>query len=331
MKKIISLLLVAVFMLSVFSGCKKDAKPADTDKPAEKAVIRIGGLKGPTSMGLVKLMDDYEKGNAENSYSFKMATTGDELTPEFIKGELDIISVPVNMGAVLYNKTKGNVKIAAVNTLGVLYIVTEDESIKSLKDLKGKTLYATGKGTTPEYALSYLLSKSGMTLGKDVKVEWKSEPTEITAILSNEKNAVAMLPEPFVTVACSKVKGLKSVISLTDEWEKLGAEGSFITAGLIVRKDFIENHSEEFKTFLNEYSKSVDYINGNTAEGGRLVEKYGIVKSQIAEKAIPKCNITFITGEEMKTAVKGYLSVLNGQNPSAVGGKLPDEDFYYDD
>lgn len=197
MKKITSLLLALVMALSL-AACAVQPRQEDY----QSVNIRLGGLKGPTSMGMAKLLDDAENGLTANTYEFTMAASANELTPKLIQGELDILAVPANVGAILYNQTQGQVELVAASTLGVLYIVEKGgQTVTDVKSLAGKTIYATGKGATPEYALTYLLAQNGLTLGKDVTVEWKSEPTEIVALMAQEDHAIAVLPQPFVTVA----------------------------------------------------------------------------------------------------------------------------------
>ena len=307
-----------------------ESAPAEEVPAEEPTTIRLGGLKGPTSIGMVKLLSDAEEGLTQNTYEFTMAGAADELTPKLLQGDLDILAVPANLGSILYNNSQGKVQMLAINTLGVIYIVEKGSTtITDLEDLKGKTIYATGKGSTPEYALSYLLSQHGMDMETDVTVNFKSEPTEVVAAMANEETAVAMLPQPFVTVAQNQIQDLSVALSLTEEWGKLDNGSMFITAGLIVRKEFAEKYPQQLATFLEEYAASTTFVNKNTADAAQLVEKYDIVKAAIAEKAIPYCNIVCITGEEMKTAASGYLGTLLEQNPQAVGGKLPVDDFYY--
>ena len=320
MKKMIAFILMAAMMVSFTAAF------AET----EQVTLRLGGLKGATSIGMVKLLSDAEKGETKVNYDFTMAAAADELAPLMIQGKMDVLAVPANLASVLYNKTEGKVQFAAVNTLGVVYVVEKGgETVQTVADLKGKTIYATGKGTTPEYALRYLLSMHGLDMDKDVTMEWKSEPTETVAAMKMQDNAVAMIPQPFVTVAQGQVENLRVALDLTKEWNALDNGSMFITAGLIVRKEFAEKNPEVFQAFLNEYKASTEYVNQNPAEAAQLVEYYGIVKAAVAEKAIPHCNITYIEGEEMKTALSGYLQVLFDMNPAAVGGKLPGEDFYY--
>ena len=331
MKKIVSLLLALVLALSLAACGQKEADttPAD-DTPAEKVTIRLGGLKGPTSMGMVKLLADAGNGDTANEYAFTMAASANELTPQLVQNELDILAVPANVASILYNQTEGGVQLLAVGTLGVLYIVEKGgETVTDIASLNGKTIYATGKGSTPEYALTYLLSQHGLTLGEDVQVEWKSEPTEIVALMAEQDNAVAMLPQPFVTVAQGQVEGLRVALDLTAEWDALDNGSRLITSVLVARKAFADEHPEAVAAFLTEYAASTDFANTNPADAAALVEEYGIVKAAVAEKALPYCNLVCITGVDMKIAADGYLKTLYDLKPEAVGGAMPDDGFYW--
>ncbi len=320
MKRIIAAIVAMICLTVCICGMAADEQP----------VVRLGGLKGPTSMGMVKLLDDAEKGLTVNQYEFTMAGSADELTPRLLKGELDILAVPANLAAILYNNTQGKVRFLAVNTLGVLYILEKgSDTIQSIADLAGKTIIATGKGSTPEFALRYLLASNGLIMDEDVFVDWRSEPTEAVALISTMDSAIVMLPQPFVTVAQTQVEGLRVAIDMTKEWDDLGTDGQMITAGLIVRSEFAEENPDVIRTFLEEYKMSTQYVNENIEEAAQLVEKYGIVKAVIAKKAIPYCNIVYMDGEEMTAAVSGYYQVLFSQNPASVGGAIPDDVFYY--
>ena len=320
MKRILAMVTALVLALGVCAFANAEG---------DKVTIRLGGLKGPTSMGMVKLLDDAENGLTENDYTFQMAGAADELTPGILKGDLDILAVPANLGAILYKNSQGAVQMAAVNTLGVIYVVEKGgESVQALEDLKGKTIYATGKGSTPEYALTYLLAQHGLDINADVTMKWKSEPTEVVAQMATEEASVAMLPQPFVTVAAGQLENLRVAIDLTKEWNALDNGSQFVTAGLIVRKAFAQEHPEALQAFLKEYAASTAFANESPAEAAQLIEKYGIVKAAVAEKAIPYCNIVCVTGTEMQQMVSGYFEVLFAQNPKAVGGEMPGEDFY---
>ena len=333
MKRIITLVLALILALTL-CACVTPKTPMpieDGDKSAAQPVtVRLGGLKGPTSMGMVKLFDDADNGLGQNAYTYTIAASANELTPQLVQGELDVLAVPANVAAILYNQTEGGVVLLAAGTLGVLYIVEKGgETVTDIASLNGKTIYATGKGATPEYALTYLLSQHGLTLGEDVQVEWKSEPTEIVALMAEQDNAVAMLPQPFVTVAQSKLEGLRMALDLTEEWDKLDNGSALITGVIVARSDFVEAHPAAVGSFLTAYAASVDWVNANTADAAALIGEYGIVDAAVAEKALPYCNIVCITGAELLEKLPGYLSVLYNADPAAVGGAMPDNSFYF--
>nr|WP_236355055.1 MqnA/MqnD/SBP family protein [Konateibacter massiliensis] len=296
----------------------------------EGADIRVGALKGPTSIGLMSMMDQSSKGETKNNYTFTMEASADTLLPLIIKKELDIALVPANVASVLYAKTEGQISVIDINTLGVLYMVSADSSITSLESLKGKTVYLTGKGTTPDYVLSYLLAQAG--IADEVTLEYKSEATEVAAVLSEEPESIGLLPQPFVTAALAQNDKLSIVMDLNEEWNHAQGEGGsmLVTGVTIVRNEFLQEHESAVLHFMKEHKESAAYANENPAETATLVAEAGIIeKAAIAEKAIPFCNITYIDGADAKTALEGYLQVLFEQNAESVGGALPNEDFYY--
>lgn len=311
------------------STVENTSSEADTVSDAES--LHIGSLKGPTTMGLVSLMDKASKGESEGTYEFTMVTDASELAAQIVSGDLDIALVPANMAGILYQKTNQGVEVIDINTLGVLYIVSSDDSIQSISDLKGKTLYMTGKGTTPDYVLQYLLSANDMT-SDDLTIEYKSEAAEVAAVLKENADAIGLLPQPFVTVAMAQNENLKMVLNLTEEWDKTQPEnGSTLVTGVTVcRKEVIEENSDAVDTFLKEHEESAAFANANVEETAQLIADAGIIeKAPVAVKAIPYCSITYIDGEDMQTKLSGYLHVLFEQEPSSIGGQLPDEGFYY--
>ena len=301
------------------------APESPEEAPPEVSALRVGALKGPTAMGMVRMMSD----DSVNRYT--LAGSADELTPKLIKGELDIICVPANLAAVLYNKTEGQLVTLAVNTLGVLYIVENGgESVQSMADLKGKTIVAAGKGSTPEFGLRYLLEQNGLDPDQDVTVDWKSEHAECVAALAAGTADMALLPQPFVTVAQGKLEKLRVALDLTEEWDALDNGSAMITGVAVARRELVEERPELVEKFLIEYARSVEWVNENTAEAAELVAANGIIESPaVAEKALPHCNIVCLTGEEMREKLSGYLSVLAEANPESVGGRLPEDGFYY--
>jgi NitT/TauT family transport system substrate-binding protein len=311
---------------------QKTADPStDASKNSDNTSVRVGSLKGPTSMGLAQLTDRAKKGETENDYTFTMAGKADELVGSVANGDLDIVLVPANVASILYTKTQGNVNVIDINTLGVLYVVASDDSISSMKDLKGKTLYMTGKGTTPEYVMNYLLSENGLTDG-DVTLEFKSEAAEVASVLKEDPSAVGVLPQPFATAACIQNEALKPVLDLTEQWNLLNKEnGSQLVTGVtIVRSDFLKEHEDAVKLFIEDHKASAAYTSEHPDEAAEMVAALGIVeKAPVAKKAMPACNIVCITGDEMKSALSGYLSVLEAADAKSVGGQLPADDFYY--
>ena len=306
-----------------------EAEPAATEAPAEseatEATLRIAGLKGPTTMGLVNLMAD----EVASSYDFTMYGAADEIVPLLVKGDLDAAAVPANLAATLYNKTNGAVEVACINTLGVLYIVENGETVNSVADLKGQTIVTTGKGATPEYVLRYVLSENGVDPDSDVTIEYCSEATEALSKVQAGEATIAMLPQPFVTSALSQVEGLRVALDMNEEWQKV-AGSKLVTGVLVVRKDAVENDPEAFASFMEGYAASVEAANSDLEGTAALCEQYGVVaKAALAQKALPQCNIVFETGDEMKTDLETYFNVLYAADPTSVGGTLPADDFYY--
>ena len=363
-RKLLSLLCAAALLLAALTGCTAapaasetpaatetpapseapaaTETPAASEAPAETAetaapaagAVRVMALKGPTAMGMVQFMDGVDKGEiADYDYDFQIVASVDEVTPNLVQGNVDIAAVPANLASVLYNNTEGGVQVLAINTLGVLYIVESGDTVQSVEDLRGRTIYASGKGATPEYALNYILSENGIDPSADVTIEWKSEHAECLSALLAEEGAVAMLPQPFVTTAQAQSENLRVALDLTEEWDALQADSetpsTLVTGVVVARTAFAEEHPEVVSAFLDRYQESVDYVNSNVEEAAQLVGQYEIVTAEVAQKALPECNIVFIEGDEMKEKLSGYLSVLFEQNPQSVGGALPDDAFYF--
>lgn len=292
------------------------------------AAYNIASLKGPTTMGMVKLMSDSEKGETFNTYNVSIHGAADEIVAGVVSGSTDIANVPANLAAVLYNKTEGNINVSAVNTLGVLYVVAVNEEINSVEDLRGKTVYSTGKGTTPEYVLNYILRQNGLEPQVDVTIEYKTEASECAAVMAESEGGIAVLPQPYVTAAMKQNEFIQIWLSLTDEWDKV-SDTPLITGVTISQKAVQENNPGAYDIFLDEYAASVDYVNANTDEAAALIGGYDIIAEPVAKEALPLCNITLLRGDEMRNAVNGYWNVLFEADPAAVGGTLPDDGAFY--
>lgn len=319
MKKLLMALVALLMAMLLATLGTAGAEPA----------VRVAALKGPTAMGMVKMMSD-----APDTYDFTIAAAIDEITPRLVKDEFDIAAVPANLASVLYNNTEGAVKVLAINTLGVLYIVENgDTGISGMSDLKGRTLYASGKGASPEYALNYLLAQNGLDPETDVTVEYKSEHAECLASLLANEGSVALLPQPFVTTAQMKQPSVRVALDLNDEWAKVQQDSDspsmLITGVVVARTAFIDENPEAVSAFMDTYAQSVAYANEHVEETAALIGQYDIITEEVAKVALPECAIVYIDGEEMEQALSGYLQVLYDQDPASVGGAMPDEAFYY--
>ncbi|HPJ03107.1 MAG TPA: ABC transporter substrate-binding protein [Candidatus Limiplasma sp.] len=322
MKKFFAILLTLLLVVSL------------TAATADGVDINIIALKGPTSMGMVQFMDQVDQGIiTDNQYSFSIVGAIDEVSPKLVQGSMDIAALPANLASVLYNNTNKEIMVLAVNTLGVIYIVQTGDIVTSVESLRGQIIYASGKGATPEYALNYILRGNGIDPETDVTIEWKSEHAECLAALMANDNGIAMLPQPFVATGQMKDERITIALDMTKEWDALqtqsDAPSAMITGVVVARKAFVQEHPEAVAAFMQHYAASVEFVNANMDEAAALIGAYGIVPEAVARKALPTCNIVFIAGEDMKTKLSGYLEALFAQNPKAVGGALPDDDFYY--
>lgn len=324
LKKIISMAIAVILSCTALVSCSGGSDNAKLDRD-----IKVYALKGPTGMGMAKLMSDSDAGTTTNKYDFTIASAPDEVTAEIIKGNYDIAALPTNLASVLYNKTEGKIRVAAVNTLGVLYVLENGDTVNSLEDLNGKELYATGQGSTPEYILRYVLETNGI----DCNVTYLAEHSELAAQMISGDVSLGMLPVPNATTVLAQ-SDARTAIDLTAEWEKAaeknGDSSALYMGCVIVNPDFIEESPEAVDAFLEEYAASVKYVNENIDDASAMIESYGIVpKAAIAKKAIPDAHMVCITGDEMKTGLSGFYNVLFGFDPKSVGGSVPADDIYY--
>lgn len=322
-KKLALILVLTVLVLS-FTGCSK------TDDK-EDVVVKVAALKGPTGMGMVDLMEKNSNNESENKYEFSIYGAPDALTGKIINGEVDIAAVPTNLASVLYNKTKGEVQLAAVNTLGVLYVLESGNEINSIEDLKGKKIWVSGKGATPDYALQYILKQNGIDPEKDVEIDFTFEHAELAAAVAAGDVSIALLPQPHVTTVIMKNQNVRIALDLTEEWDKAAGNDSKLAMGaIVVNKEFAKNNKKVVEKFLKEYKTSVEWVNANNTDASVLIQKHEILpKAKLAEIALPKCSIVYIDGDESKEILEGFYQILFNFNPTSLGGKLPDGDFYY--
>lgn len=344
MKKILSLIALCLVFVMMFSLAACSGKtqndttvPADTQSttaPLEKMTLPEGEkvdvytLKGPTGMGMAELMSE-DKNDDTPDYNFTVVAAPEEITAAVINGDADIAACPVNLASVLYNRTNGGVKILALNTLGVTYIVTNGTEINSIEDLRGKTIVSAGQGATPEFILNKLLADSGLVVGEDVTVEFKTEHSDVASLVVSGQADVVLLPEPQVTSSLVQNPELKVALDLTKEWEAKYST-KLVQGCVIARAEFADNYPAEVDEFLDKYEDSVEFINTASDEAAQMIVEAGIIpKAPLAKKAIPTSYITFIAGEQMKNLTKENLQVLFDAKPASVGGTLPDDNFYY--
>ncbi|MCI8331376.1 MAG: ABC transporter substrate-binding protein [Clostridiales bacterium] len=335
MKKIISLVLMLSLLLTL-AACgskpeKEDTQPSASEPTTEKINIKAAVLSGPTGMGAAKLMDMAAKGETTNDYQFTVAASPDEVTASLINGELQIACIPTNLAAVLYQKTAGKIQTAAVNTLGVLYMLTSGADIEKVSDLEGKTIYATNQGSTPEYILNYVLTKNGLTPGENVTVEFADADTVSAGLVSGDIE-IAMLPEPKVSAVLINGKDkVKVALDMTKEWEKIDETSTVMQGCIVVNKEFAEKNHAAVEAFLDEYQTSVDFVDENLETAAALCETYAILpKAAIAMKAYPNCHIVYQDGAQMKEQLSAFLKVLYEADAASVGGALPDDGFWYE-
>lgn len=321
---VLALILVLAMILgmvaSSLTGCGKQDKTG--------ATVRIAALKGATTIGLVHLMDDVQKGKSDKNYEFTMYTQGSDIMAAMVAGDIDIGLVPSNVACVMNTKVEGGVAVIDINTLGVLECVTGDETVAGIADLEGKTVYATGQGATPEYTIRYLIDQNKV---HNVTLEFKSEPTEIVSILAQDKNAVAILPQPFVTAAIASTEGLKSAFTLDEEWGRVNSDCKIVTGVTVASNKFLSDNRAAVDEFLEAHADSARRALEDVDKTASLVVEQGIIaKEPLAQKAIPNCNIVCITSPELRQTLEGYLKILYEQDPKSVGGSLPDDSFYYE-
>lgn len=337
MKTLLAAGLAGALSLSL-AACSGPKTAEPTQQPTQEVFqgedVRLAVLSGPTGIGAAKLLTDSDKDDTVNHYTYTVATDNNEVVAGLTAadGEYDIAMVASNVAANLYNKTQGDVKILALGTQGVLHILegSNGTAIQSMKDLKGKTIYATGQGANPEYILRHLLTENGLDPDKDVEIVF-ADATEISAKLISGEIETAMLPVPAATAAIAKSQGsVRDAIDLTSAWNDLDNGSQLIMSAVVARADFLAEHPQAVDAFLEEYEDSVTYVKENPEQAGQLVADLGIAPSAaIAQKAIPQCNLVFLSGADMKPAISGYYEVLYSIDPTAVGGKLPDDNIYY--
>ena len=324
LRKLTAFILMTVLVLSL-SACAFVSNSQEEDTP-----VRIMVLNGTTGFGLANLMHEAANGDAKLNYEFQVETDASNINSALINKTVDIAALPTNAASVVYNKTGGEVQVLALNTLGVLYLLSDGATpIESFEDLRGKTVYAPAQN--PSFIFRYLCQANGLTVGKDVFIDnTYAQPAELNAAVGAGQVSLAVLPEPMVTIARSANKNLQVALDLTEEWDKVAPEGSLVQGCVVVRTEFAKKYPEKVAIFLKEYAASIQALQEDVAGTAVKIQEVGIFsKSAVAEKAIPNCNVCFIAGKDMKQSLSKFLEIMYGVAPASVGGALPGEDFYY--
>lgn len=329
-KRMFPLVLSLVLMLAVLAGCQPSAPNTD-DNPPAKANLNIAAIQGPTGIGLANLMQSNADKTSTNNYTFDVLTNPNDVTALLLNGDADIVSVPTNVAAALYNKTSGNIRILALNTGCVLTLMENGNTVNSVADLRGKTIYSTGQGANPEYVLRYLLQKNGLDPDKDVTLEFLTDNQDLGNRMASGSIEVALVPQPIATSVLLKNKNARVALDVATLWENAVTDDSRIMMGCVIaKKDFVENNKAAVDAFLAEYKTSIEKANSDAAATGTLCETYGIIaNATMATKAIPSCALTFVSGADMSAKMKGYYDILFSYNAKSVGGAVPNEDIYY--
>lgn len=326
MKKRLFLIITVLVMALSLVSCAEKAPAYDAEKE-----ISVMVLNGTTGFGAAKLIDDSKNGTAALNYNVTVESDASAVNAALISGSVDIAALPTNAAAVVYNKTQGGVKVAAVNTLGVLYVVENGDTVKSFSDLKGKTLYVPGQGSNPEYITAYLCEQNGLKVGEDITLDFTyNAPADLRTAVASGKVELAVLPEPMVTIAKSANDKLNTALDLTAEWDKVAQKDSLMQGCIVVSKKFAEENPNELSKFLEEYSASVTFVNENPKEASEMIAEHGIFeKAAVAQKAIPGCNLCYISGDSMKKSLSTFFNIMFDADPKSVGGAVPSDDIYY--
>lgn len=341
LRNVFALVLALMMVLSMTACAKEEPQPttvaaeapvettaavAETEAPAAAAPVNVMVLNGTTGFGMANLMDAAVKGEASQDYNFTVETDASNIVAGLVNGSVDIAALPTNAAATVYNKTQGNVQVLALNTLGVLYLVTDGSvTVESMDDLAGQTVYTPAQN--PSFIFQHLVEANGLT---DVTIDnTYAQPADLNAAVASGEVSIAVLPEPMVTVAKSKNPDLVVALDLTAEWDKVSPAGSLAQGCVVVRKDFVLENTAAVAAFLEEYGASIEGLTADIEGTAAKIEANGIfTKAAVAAKAIPNCNVCFITGKDMQAALSDFLNIMYEVAPASVGGSIPGDDFY---
>ena len=293
--------------------------------------INIGLLNGPSCIPCAQLNENLHK-IGETEVEYEMFATPQELLPKMIKKEIDIGFMPVNVAAKVYDSTNHKIICCGITGEGNLALITKNKNIKSLKDLKGKTVFVAGLGATPEYITKYILEKEGIVLNdeKGIFLDFSLPTNQIVPELLAGKIDYAIVPEPFITIASEKSKNKINIIDLQKDYFLKYFQQNYPLTVMVVRSDFAEENPDLLKIFLEQYKSALSWTLDNPSDAGQLCEKYNFgLKKNVVEKSIPKSNYVFIPAVKGKLIIESLLQLFIEEDNSFLNGKLPEDDFYY--
>ncbi len=329
-RKTLTLLILGLFLI-VLGGCQNANQPIpQPNQPAAAVNFKVAVLRGPTALGMVQMLDAQPSLGDNVKAEYIIEQSPDTLNAKLLTGEVAMAAIPTNMAAKLYNKGV-NYQLAAMNTWGVLYVVTNGDLVKSWSDLKGKQIDNTGQGAATDVVFRYLLNKNGINPDKDVTIKYVPTPAEQAQLAIAGKSQITILPEPWVSTVLNKNKDLKIALDMQKEWVRINGAGvPFAQTCLVVNADFASQNPAVMTKFLEEYAAAIDWVNKNPAAAGEMIKKQDIgIPADVAAAAIPRCNLRYMSAIDAKPAVEKYLQVLLDFSPDSIGGKLPDAKFYY--
>jgi NitT/TauT family transport system substrate-binding protein len=293
-----------------------------------REVVVVESLRGPTGLGIAKLAGDNPILPGDFDVEYRFSSAPDVTVSNVLSGEADIAALPTNVAARLYSAGVPY-RILAVNTLGVLYIVSTDPAIEDLGDLEGRELLVSGRGANPDIILRALLEGRGIDPDEDLAIRYANH-TEAAQLLLSGREQSALLPEPFVTRVLQQSPGARIAVDIQEEWQRQLGAGSTIGLGcIVVHNRLVEEEPAFVATFLEEYLASVEWVRSNPEQAGPIVEELGVgFTAEEAREAIPRANLVGLFGVEAYRAIDPYFRALYAFDPASLGGSLPGQDLF---
>jgi|LGOV01.1.fsa_nt_gb NitT/TauT family transport system substrate-binding protein len=295
----------------------------------DKTFIKVAAPIGSPTLSIIKMFKDSLMIGSNTEVAYECVKSPDLMASKIMSGEIDIALVPSNLAIKMYNKGI-DYKYAATGVWGVLYIISS-EDITTWEDLKGKEINIIGRGLTPDIVTRYLLKANGLEPDKDVKFNYVNGASELAQLFISGESTLSIMPEPMLSKVMMKKCDTKIVLDLQEEWTKVsGNNDSYPQAGIFIKNELIENHPELVEEFLLKYEESIKWVNENPSLAGEYSEEFKTgLNAELVKKAIKRSNISYKNAIDSEKALISYYEVLLNFSPDTIGGKLPDDNFYY--